>query len=75
MNLFYLIQCNLFVMDGSNEIGFKSQWDWQYIRVPLIKHSRDTKIEKIQIDNEQAWKQKIISQLQHYKILHQIISL
>lgn len=40
---------------------------WQYIRVPLIKHSRDTKIEKIQIDNEQTWKQKIISQLQHYK--------
>lgn len=40
---------------------------WQYIRVPLQKHSRETKIKDIKIDNTQAWIEKIFSQLQHYK--------
>lgn len=40
---------------------------WQYIRVPLLKHSRETKIEEIRIDNNIAWKEKLSSQLQHYK--------
>lgn len=40
---------------------------WQYIKVPLKKHSRNTIIKDITIDNEQNWQQKIISQLQHYK--------
>jgi hypothetical protein len=40
---------------------------WQYIRVPLQKHTRETKIEDIKIDNTQAWNEKILSQLQHYK--------
>ncbi len=40
---------------------------WQYIQVPLKKHSRETKIWEIEINNEQAWKEKIIAQLQHYR--------
>lgn len=40
---------------------------WQYFRVPLKYHSRETKIKEILIDNEQNWKKKIIAQLQHYK--------
>lgn len=40
---------------------------WQYIRVPLNNHSRETKIKEIQIDNNQDWKEKIIAQLTHYK--------
>ncbi len=40
---------------------------WQYIRVPLLKHSRETKINDIKIDNSQLWKEKILSQMNHYK--------
>lgn len=41
--------------------------DWQYIAVPLEKHSRDTKIIDIKIKNTEDWKSKILSQLVHYK--------
>lgn len=47
----------------------KTSGGWQYIKVPLEKHSRETKIKDIAINNEQAWKKKIIAQLQHYKKL------
>lgn len=40
---------------------------WQYFRVPLEPHTRETKIKDIRIDNNQGWKDKIIAQLQHYK--------
>jgi len=40
---------------------------WQYIKVPLQKHSRDTTIKDILIKNEQNWREKIIAQLQLYK--------
>ena len=40
---------------------------WQYIMVPLKKHSRETIIKDIEINNEQQWKEKILAQLQHYK--------
>ena len=45
----------------------KPENDWQYINVPLEKHSLDTKIKYIKINNENDWKSKILSQLQHYK--------
>lgn len=41
--------------------------DWQYIKVPLIKFSQNTKIKDIQINNKIEWKDKILAQLQHYK--------
>ncbi len=40
---------------------------WLYIRVPLVKHPHETKIKDVQIDNTQNWKQRILSQLQHYR--------
>lgn len=40
---------------------------WQYIKVPLVKHSRDTLIMDIRIRNDNNWRMKIIAQLQHYK--------
>lgn len=40
--------------------------DWQYISVPLHKHSRDTAIKEISIRDED-WKNKIIRQFAHYK--------
>lgn len=45
----------------------KPQDGWQYIAVPLIKHSRDTKIKDILINNTLDWRKKIFSQLEHYK--------
>jgi hypothetical protein len=40
---------------------------WVYIKVPLIKDHRETLIKEKLIDNNQDWKNKIISQLQPYK--------
>lgn len=40
---------------------------WQYIDVPLEKHSHDTKITDIKINNSENWKGKILAQLTHYK--------
>lgn len=39
---------------------------WQYIRVPLKKHSRETIIRDVEVDNSQDWTTKILAQLQHY---------
>ncbi|MBC5991603.1 WbqC family protein [Pontibacter sp. SD6] len=40
---------------------------WQYISVPLQKHSRDTPIKDIIIKNDVDWRDKILRQLDHYK--------
>jgi len=40
---------------------------WQYISVPLIKHSRDTKIRDIRIKNALDWRDTIFRKLEHYK--------
>ena len=46
---------------------FNPQSDWQYIKVPLVKHSRNTLIKNIKIRKEENWKQKIFAQLMCYK--------
>ena len=38
-----------------------------YITVPLVKHSRDTRIRDIRIASDQGWKERIIGQIKHYK--------
>lgn len=45
----------------------KPESDWQYIKVPVRKHSRETLISDIFINNEQDWKFRILGQIQHYK--------
>jgi len=40
---------------------------WQYIKVPLRKHSRSTTIADVRINNDQNWQGRIVGQLQHYK--------
>jgi len=40
---------------------------WQYFRVPLKKHHRETRIKNIEINNNISWKKRIIAQLEHYK--------
>lgn len=45
----------------------KQNNDWLYIKVPLIKVSKDVLIKDVRIDNSQDWKPKILAQLQPYK--------
>jgi hypothetical protein len=40
---------------------------WQYIKVPVRKHSRDTLIKNIEINNDLEGTTRIRGQLQHYK--------
>jgi len=40
---------------------------WQYIKVPVRKHARDTSIKNIRINNDLDWRTKMLGQLQHYK--------
>jgi len=40
---------------------------WQYVSVPLEKHSRNTLISEIRISHNTDWKIRIMRQLEHYK--------
>lgn len=40
---------------------------WQYIKVPLKKHNRETLIKDIRINNDDDWRDRIYRQLEHYK--------
>ncbi len=40
---------------------------WIYVQVPILNKGRDVKIIDLKIDNNQDWKNKIFSQLKHYK--------
>lgn len=67
---FFLLEDVQFIHHGwieRNRILKPSGDDWQYIKVPLKKHSQKTLIKDIEIDNSQDWKKKIFSQLEHYK--------
>lgn len=66
---FILLDVVQFIRHGWIERNrvLKPDEGWQYIRVPLQKHHRDTKIIDILIDNTQKWQDKIIAQIQHYK--------
>ena len=45
----------------------KPESGWQYILVPLVKHSRDIKIRDVRIKKELDWRNTIFRQLEHYK--------
>jgi hypothetical protein len=45
----------------------KPSTGWQYISVPLVKFSRDTRISEIKIINGSDWRNTIFRQLEHYK--------
>jgi hypothetical protein len=40
---------------------------WQYVAIPLEKHSRHTLIKDVVIRNNEDWRGKILRQLDHYK--------
>ena len=45
----------------------KPQEGWQYINIPLKKHSQKTLIKDIEIHYSLQWKKKFFAQLMHYK--------
>ncbi len=45
----------------------KPEVSWQYINVPLKKHSRVAKIQNVEINNSIPWEKRILDQLEHYK--------
>jgi hypothetical protein len=54
--------------------------EWQYVLVPLDKHSKEDLINEIKIINTNSWKDDIIGKLSYYKRIrapyyHQIIAL
>jgi hypothetical protein len=40
---------------------------WQYIQVPLVKHTRETPIKDVKIRVNECWEERIVRQLEHYK--------
>lgn len=40
---------------------------WQYVTVPVKKHSRNTPICDIRMSEDDAWKSRILGQLEHYR--------
>ncbi len=66
---FILLDSVQFIRHGWIERNriLKPETGWQYISVPLIKHSRNTKIMDIKIKNELDWRNTIFRKLEHYK--------
>lgn len=69
-DLFILFDTVQFIRHGWIERNrvLKQNEGWQYVKVPLIKdNGRDTIIKDVRINNSENWKDKMLSQLQHYK--------
>ncbi len=66
---FILIDSVQFIKQGWIERNrvLRSDEGWQYIKVPLEKHRRETKISNIRINNAEDWKERIFRLLEHYK--------
>ena len=69
-DLFILFDTVQFIRHGWIERNriLKQNDGWQYIKIPLIKENgRETIIRDVKINNSENWKDKMLSQLQHYK--------
>lgn len=66
---FYLLEDVQFIRHGWIERNriLKPVEGWQYFGVPLASHTRTTKIKDIFVAENQNWRDRILSQLQHYK--------
>lgn len=45
----------------------KGDGGWQYFRFPVVKHSRNTLIQDIQVSYGEVWGEKIFGQIRHYQ--------
>jgi hypothetical protein len=68
-NRFILLDTVQFIRHGWIERNriLKPNQGWQYIAVPLEKHSRETLIKDIRINSEINWNETLFRQLEHYK--------
>jgi hypothetical protein len=66
---FILFDAVQFIKQGWIERNriLKPENGWQYISVPLMKHSRDIKIKDVRISNNFEWQDRLLRQLEHYK--------
>lgn len=69
VDLFILFDTPQFIRHGWIERNkvLKTNGDTLYIKVPLVKSSRDTPMNEIEIRNTENWKRKIFAQLVPYK--------
>jgi len=69
VDIFVLFDVVQFIHHGWIERNriLKPKEGWQYIQVPLVKHSRETKILDIKIRNTENWQERTLAQLVHYK--------
>lgn len=68
-DLFILFDTVQFIRHGwidRNRV-LKPNNGWQYISVPLSKQSQQTLIKDVVIRSDENWREKILSQLSHYK--------
>ena len=68
-DMFILLDEVQFIRHGWIERNriLKPDKDWQYIQVPLQKHTQTAVIKDIKINNEIEWEKKIFAQIEHYK--------
>ena len=45
----------------------KQNGGWQYLKVPVVKPTQNTPINKVEISEKEDWKNKTLAQLTHYK--------
>jgi hypothetical protein len=66
---FILFDTPQFIRHGWIERNYilKLNGDSCYIKVPLVKQSRNTSIKDMKINNSTKWQNKILAQLTHYK--------
>lgn len=66
---FILLDSVQFIRHGWIERNriLKQDAGWLYIKVPLVRHPRDTPIKDIVIDRRHGWQDKLKAQLQVYK--------
>ena len=66
---FILLDTVQFIRHGWIERNriLKPMEGWQYIRVPLKAHHRETPIRDIRIDDSTSWRRRILAQLEHYR--------
>lgn len=68
-NKFILFDTPQFIRHGWIERNriIKQGGGWSYIKAPLVKHSRDTPINEIRINNSISWQVTLLAQLNVYK--------
>ena len=69
VDTFILLDSVQFIRHGWIERNriLKQTGGWQYISVPLEKHTQKTLIKDIYIDNEKAWQERLLAQIAHYR--------